>query len=100
MQERGRAGAVFGWAVLDLLSGKRSIGKMTNEMSRLWLDGNGRVTCDKVRCAGSTASGSGMKYDLNGAEMVEILPEMIAELGFEPRCESCGVGLTRTVQFV
>lgn len=57
--------------------------------TRLWINGNGRVTCDNVRCAGQTAVSSGMRHDLNGAELMEITADVRGLMDFEPRCENC-----------
>lgn len=61
--------------------------------ARLWIDGNGRVTCGQTRCAGQTAVSTGMRYDLNGAEMVEVTGDVAAMMPIQTRCENCGAEL-------
>lgn len=67
------------------------------EIRPLWIDGNGRVTCNKIRCAGQTAVSNSMRYDLNDAELLQITPEVAEMMGEDvPCCENCGAQLERT----
>lgn len=59
------------------------------QKGRLWIDGNGRITCDRIHCAGQTAVASGMRYDLNGAELLEITADILPLLDSDPQCENC-----------
>lgn len=65
---------------------------------QLFMDGDGRLTCSALECAGATAHFSAMKRDLSGAEIVRLTPEAAREFaamtGEWPRCESCGCEAT------
>lgn len=60
----------------------------------LYMDGNGRITCADLKCAGMTAHFSGMKRDLYGAPIERVSVDTVREfmaLGFGvPKCEGCG----------
>ena len=66
----------------------------TTDAAVLYMDGNGRLTCSALKCAGMTAHFSGMKRDLNGARIVRLTPKAASEFeaacGVRPSCESCG----------
>lgn len=59
---------------------------------KLWMDGNGRISCSDLRCAGQTAHANNMTYDLNGAEMVPVDLAVVKEFqsaGLTAKCETC-----------
>ena len=66
----------------------------TSEPPILYSDGNGRLTCSALKCAGMTAHFSGMKRDLNGARILRMTQKAArdfkASVGEWPACESCG----------
>jgi len=57
----------------------------------LYMDGNGRMTCEALACAGMTAHFSGMTRDLNGAPMACVTPDDARDFetatGQWPACE-------------
>jgi hypothetical protein len=61
---------------------------------QLYMEGNGRITCADMKCAGATAHASGMKRDLNGARIRKVTPTDVKEwllmVGEPMKCEGCG----------
>lgn len=67
--------------------------------TKLYMEGNGRITCADLRCAGMTAHFNGMTADINGAWITALNAPMCeafkATCGVEPTCECCGAPQTR-----
>ena len=67
---------------------------------QLYIDGNGRITCSKVTCAGSAMFYSKFKTDLHGAKVLKVNAQFVKDwkmtqahyvsLADGPKCESCG----------
>ena len=62
------------------------------EASRLYMGDNGRITCGRWQCAGSTAHATGRDLSGHPVEPVDaaLVEEWRRELGRLPSCEGCG----------
>lgn len=59
------------------------------EEAVLYLGDNGRVTCGRLACAGSSSWYTGR--DLSGQPLVRLDAEQwVAQVGSPPQCETCG----------
>jgi hypothetical protein len=67
---------------------------------QLYSDGNGRMVCSKLACAGGAMFYSKFKTDLHGAKVIKVTAKFVADMkatmahygkfGWVPKCESCG----------
>lgn len=72
--------------------------RSTLDPATLYEGDNGRVTCGALRCAGSSAHFTGRTIAGQRVRCVslETAYAFRAELGYSPRCESCGREFTTT----